>query len=235
MTNPLPPNAFEPAPLITRGGFRLLPPAAFIRTGPVDHGDWNYLFPLGPINRRRLALATRLLPPHVGRFLKIGYGSGVHLPHWATKADELFGIDPHPHAEAVTEVLRRYGISASLTSGSAEAMPYPDAHFDTVVAISALEFIPDLEAACREVRRVLTPTGRFIVVTPGRSPVVDLGLKLLAGTSAKKDYGDRRAAVVPTLLRHFEVEKQSSFPWLLSKLVCLYTAYRLKPLGERGA
>lgn len=214
--------------LITRGGFRLLPPEDFLRTGPVDHGDWNYHFPLGPISRRRLAIATRLLPARVGRLLKIGYGSGVHLPHWATKADELFGIDPHPHADAVAATLRKHGITAQLTSGSAEAMPYPDAYFDCVVAISAMEFIPDLDAACREVRRVLTPAGRFVVVTPGRSPVVDFGLKVLAGTSAKKDYGDRRAAVVPTLMRYFDVEKKTSFPWLVSKLVCLYTGYRLK-------
>ena len=214
--------------LISKGGFRLLPPAAFVRTGPVDHGDWNYRFPLGPISRRRLALATKLLPARVGRLLKIGYGSGVHMPHWATTADELFGIDPHPHAEEVTAVLKAHGVAAALTSGSAEAMPYPDGHFDCALAISALEFIPDLDAACREVRRVLTPDGRFVVVTPGRSPVVDFGLKLLAGTSAKTDYGDRRAAVVPTLLRHFDVEKTTSFPRLVSKIVCLYTAFRLK-------
>ena len=215
--------------LISKGGFRLLPPEDFLRTGPVDHGDWNYRFPLGAISRRRLALATKLLPPGIHRLLKIGYGSGVHMPHWATKAAELYGIDPHPHAEQIAEVLRAHGVAATLASGSAEAMPYPDGHFDCVLAISALEFIPDLDAACREVRRVLRPDGRFVVVTPGRSPVVDAGLKLLTGNSAKKDYGDRRAAVVPTLTRHFDVEKTTSFPWLVSKLVCLYTGYRLKP------
>ena len=216
--------------LITKGGFRLLPPAAFVRTGPVDHGDWNYRFPLGPISRRRLALATKLLPARVGRLLKIGYGSGVHMPHWATKTDVLFGIDPHPHAEEVAAVLKAHGVVATLTSGSAEAMPYPDGHFDCALAISALEFIPDLDAACKEVRRVLRPDGRFVVVTPGRSPVVDVGLRVLTGKSAKTDYGDRRAAVVPTLTKYFDVEKTASFPWLVSELVCLYTAFRLKSI-----
>ncbi|MCU0706348.1 MAG: class I SAM-dependent methyltransferase [Fimbriiglobus sp.] len=210
------------------GGYPLLPPEDFVRTGPVDHADWNYRFPLGWISRRRLALATRLLPPNVGRLLKLGYGSGVHLPHWATKAKEIHGIDPHPHAAPVTERLAKNGVTAHLVSGGAEAMPYPDAHFDCVLAISAIEFIPDLPAACQEIRRVLRPGGCLIVVTPGASPLLDFGLKVLSGNSAKKDYGDRRAAVLPTLAEYFVTEKRLVFPPLLSKLVCLYTGLRLR-------
>jgi ubiquinone/menaquinone biosynthesis C-methylase UbiE len=213
--------------LLRKGPYRLLPPDDFAPTGPVDHGDWNYRFPLGWLSRRRLALATKLLPPTIDRLLKIGYGSGVHLPHWATKCRELFGIDPHPHAERVTATLAKHGVAAHLTSGSAEAMPYPDAHFDCLLAISAIEFIPDLEAACREMWRVLRPDGKLVIVTPGRSPVVDFGLKLLTGESAKADYGDRRAAVLPTLRRHFAVERTKSFPPLVNKVVCLYRGMRL--------
>lgn len=217
------------ATLVTKGPYRLLPPADLVRTGPVDHADWNFRFPLGWISRRRLALATRLLPSKIDRLLKIGYGSGVHLPHWATKAKEVFGIDPHPHAAEVQAKLAQHGVAAALVSGSAEAMPYPDTHFDCLLAISAIEFIPDLPAACREMRWVLRPGGCVVVVTPGRSPLVDLGLKLLTGKSAKADYADRRAAVLPTLLEHFELDRQLTFPRVGSRLVCLYTGLRLKP------
>ena len=223
-----PPGPEAPA-LRQVGPFRLLPAADFAPTGPVDHGDWNYRFLLGWISRQRLALASRLLPARIDRLLKIGYGSGVHMPHWATKARELYGIDPHPHADRVTATLARHGVVARLCSGTAEAMPYPDAHFDCILAISALEFIPDLGAACREMRRVLRPDGRLVVVMPGRSAVVDFGLMLLTGQSAKMDYGHRRAAVVPTLSEHFAVEEAQSFPRLGSRLVCLYTAMRLRP------
>jgi ubiquinone/menaquinone biosynthesis C-methylase UbiE len=217
--------------LLRKGPYTLLPPADFAPTGPVDHGDWNYRFPLGWISRRRLALASQLLPPTADRLLKIGYGSGVHLPHWATRCRELYGIDPHPHADRVTATLARHGVTAHLTTGSAEAMPYPDDHFDCLLSISAIEFIPDLESACREMRRVLRPGGVLVVVTPGRSPVVDAGLKLLTGQSAKTDYGDRRAAVLPTLTKHFRVERVKSFPPLVSKAVCLYTGLRLVANG----
>ena len=219
------------AAIVTKGPYRLLPAADLVRTGPVDHADWNYRFPLGWLSRRRLALATRLLPPTIDRLLKIGYGSGVHLPHWATRAKELYGIDPHPHAADVTARLAKHGIIAHLTSGSAEAMPYPDAHFDCLLAISAIEFIPDLPAACREMRRVLRPGGCAVVVTPGRSPLVDFGLKLFTGKSAKKDYGDRRAAVLPTLLEHFTLDRQRTFPPLVSRMLCLYIGLRLVAEG----
>ena len=214
--------------LARKGPYRLLPPADLVRTGPVDHADWNFRFPLGWISRRRLALASKLLPPKIDRLLKIGYGSGVHLPHWKSKANEVYGIDPHPHAEAVTAALAKHGVPATLTSGSAEAMPYPDAHFDCVLAISAVEFIPDLPAACREVRRMLRPGGCVVVVTPGRSPLVDWGLKVLTGKSAQADYADRRAAVLPTLLEHFTLDEERTFPAMGSGLVCLYRAVRLK-------
>ena len=61
--------------------------------------------------------------------------------------------------------------------------------------------------------------------------MVDFGLKLLSGNSARKDYGDRRAAVLPTLLEHFDLDRRVSFPPLVSGVVCLYTAVRLKAKG----
>lgn len=216
------------AALVKKGPYHLLPAEDLVRTGPVDHADWNFRFPLGWISRRRLALATKLLPSNVDRLLKIGYGSGVHLPYWASKAKELHGIDPHPHAAEVTQRLAKHGVTAHLVSGSAEAMPYPDAHFDCLLAISAVEFIPDLPAACREMRRVLRPGGCVVIVTPGQSPMVDFGLKLFTGSSAKTDYGDRRLAVLPTLLEHFDLDRRRAFPPLINGLACLYTALRLK-------
>lgn len=221
--------------LARKGPYSLLPPTDLVSTGPVDHADWNFRFPLGWISRRRLALASKLLPPKIDRLLKIGYGSGVHLPHWKSKAAEVYGIDPHPHAAEVTTALAKHGVAVSLTSGSAESMPYPNGFFDCILAISAVEFIPDLPAACQEMRRVLRPEGCVVVVTPGRSPVVDWGLKLLTGQSAETDYADRRAAVVPTLLEYFVLDVERTFPAVGSGAVCLYRAVRVLAKGPSGA
>ena len=51
-----------------------LPLEALIKTGPVDHADWNYKPLLGWIQRERFQLAQTLLPRKpVPRLLEIGY------------------------------------------------------------------------------------------------------------------------------------------------------------------
>lgn len=219
---------------MTRASMRLLPKDVLIRTGPVDHADWSYRPFLGWIIRQRYRMILSLLPKkHLHRLLEVGYGSGVFMPSLVERCDELHGIDIHPYAQEVTDCLSSFHILAHLVSGTAEAMPFEDASFDAVVALSSLEFVPDIEAACRELQRVLKPNGSLVVVTPGYSPLVDWGLKLLTGESAKKDYGDRRQTLMPTLLRHFTVDRKRTFPIVGSSLVCLYTALRLlpKPIG----
>lgn len=207
---------------------RLLPKDALIRTGPVDHADWNYRPLLGTIQRLRFKLICRLLPPgRMPRLLEIGYGSGVFLPELAEHCDELFGIDVHPHAAVVQAKLADFGVAAQLATGSAEALPYNSGSFDCLVAVSSLEFIPDIHRAAREMARVLAPDGCLVMVTPGRSPLVDCGLRLLTGASAKQDYDNRREQLLPALLECFAIDGKRTFPPVASGIVCLYTALRL--------
>ena len=108
-------------------------------------------------------------------------------------------------------------------------MPYPNGFFDCAVAVSSLEFVHDLEAASREIKRVLRPGGSFLFVTPGSSPILDLGLKILTGNDAKKDFGKRREIVVPTMERHFRFERKMTAPALLGSVVRLYLGVRCTP------
>jgi ubiquinone/menaquinone biosynthesis C-methylase UbiE len=208
---------------------RLLPRSALVTTGPVDHADWNYRPLLGWISRQRVRLVAGLLAerPRCGSLLEIGYGSGVFLPTWTQFTCELHGIDIHGQAGEVAKVLAAHGIGAELRTGTAEALPYPDASFDAVVAVSVLEFIPDLAAACREVARVLRPDGRFLVATPHRSRLADIGLRVLTGRSAAADFGGRRERILQTLGEHFRVGAMRAFPRSSGKSLRLYTALSL--------
>jgi ubiquinone/menaquinone biosynthesis C-methylase UbiE len=97
-----------------------------------------------------------------GRVLELGVGTGLNLPHYANAA-EVVGIDPDPYM--LSRARPRAAAAAravELVEGSAEALPFEDGSFDTVVAALSLCTIPDAAAALREARRVLRPDGRLL-------------------------------------------------------------------------
>ena len=75
---------------------------------------------------------------------------------------------------AMLEIARRrqseLGREAKLREGDAQQLEFPDESFDTVVCTLGLCTIPDDRAAVREVRRVLRPAGRFLLLEHVRSP-----------------------------------------------------------------
>jgi SAM-dependent methyltransferase len=212
---------------------RLLPEQALLTTGAVDHDNWNYRPILGRIQRLRFDLVRSMLRDcHAQRLLEIGFGSGVFLPELARHADQLYGIDPHPFTEDVTQVLARHGVRAKLACGTATEMPYESGFFQTVVAVSALEFIDDLTQACREIKRVLAPGGIFTLVTPGHSPLLDFGLRIVTGVSPRDDFQVRRPRILPCLYREFVVDRRADYP-PFAHGIRLYTALRLSVPAER--
>jgi ubiquinone/menaquinone biosynthesis C-methylase UbiE len=50
----------------------------------------------------------------------------------------------------------------------AEALPFPDAHFDHVACLAALLYFKDPAAAMTEIRRVLKPNGHLVLRTINR-------------------------------------------------------------------
>ena len=106
----------------------------------------------------------------VGDVLEIGVGTGRNLPYYPAHV-RLTGVDLNP---AMLDIARRrvadLGREVDLRLGDAQALDLPDSQFDTVVATLALSSIPDDHRAVSEVRRVLRPGGRFIVLDFVRSP-----------------------------------------------------------------
>jgi ubiquinone/menaquinone biosynthesis C-methylase UbiE len=56
------------------------------------------------------------------------------------------------------------GLKIGLIEGDAERLPFPDDAFDTVLSTYALCSVPDDARAILEMRRVLRPGGRLILV-----------------------------------------------------------------------
>jgi len=105
-----------------------------------------------------------------GKVLEIAIGTGLNLPFYPDDI-ELTGIEISP---AMLEFARRRAKSLShwveLIVGDAQALPFPDQCFDTVVCTISLCSIPDERKTVEEVYRVLRPGGRFVALEHVRSP-----------------------------------------------------------------
>lgn len=212
----------------------LLPRELLVQTSPIDHADWNYRPLLGKLQRTRFQLVKSLLnrdpADHV---LEVGYGSGVFFVELRKTFQRISGVDPHSMTKEVAESLTSVDIAADLQSGSVSKMSFADGSFDAVVAISALEYVEDIHDACREIIRVLRPQGYLVLVTPGKSPILDAGLKLLGGEDADSNYGGRREKLLNALNEHFSVDRIKRWPWPGLPWFTVYRALRLVPKSSQ--
>lgn len=90
-----------------------------------------------------------------GRTLDLGTGTGRNLPEYPAAVRPV-GVDPHADALAWA---RRRAPGVPLVVARAEALPFRDGCFDTVVSGLVLCSVDDPDAALSEVRRVLRPGG----------------------------------------------------------------------------
>jgi ubiquinone/menaquinone biosynthesis C-methylase UbiE len=104
-----------------------------------------------------------------GDVLEVAIGTGLNLAHYDAE-QTVTGVDLSP---AMLDIARQraadLGRSVDLREGDAHHLPFDDASFDTVVCTFSLCNIPDPHQAVREMRRVLRPGGRLVLVDHVRS------------------------------------------------------------------
>jgi hypothetical protein len=92
-------------------------------------------------------LAVRALLPWQGNGLEIGVGTG----RFAAPLGVAFGIDP---AIPTLSYARERGVSAA--SGIGEALPFSNAQFGYVLAVTTICFVSNIEATLAEARPLTT-------------------------------------------------------------------------------
>ena len=125
------------------------------------------------------------------RVLDVACGTGVlarALVERVGPRGSVVGLDIN---EGMLAVARRKGPAIEWRQGAAEALPFADAGFDTVVSQFALMFFQDRRKAIGEMLRVLRPGGRLAVAvwdsldrTPGYKVFVDLLRRLFGEETA---------------------------------------------------
>ena len=99
------------------------------------------------------------------RVLEIGCGMGTDGAQFAKAGADYTGIDL---TDAAVELARKRfqvsGLRGEFRVADAERLDFPDASFDLVYSHGVLHHTPDIEAAVREIHRVLKTGGRAMVM-----------------------------------------------------------------------
>jgi ubiquinone/menaquinone biosynthesis C-methylase UbiE len=115
---------------------------------------------------------ARWVPRAHGRTLEIGVGSGLNLAFYdPARVEKVTGIDPsEPLLARARERARGGPVPVELVLGCAEALPFPDASFDSALVTYSLCSVEDPGRALAEIRRVLRDDGELLFVEHGLAP-----------------------------------------------------------------
>ena len=114
----------------------------------------------GELGERRHELVSGL----EGEVLEVGAGTGFNLPHYE-KATRVLAVEPDPSmARRLAKRAPEASVPVEIVSGSAESLPFADASFDTAVVTFVFCSVEDPGVALAEIRRVLKPGGRLVLL-----------------------------------------------------------------------
>lgn len=100
-----------------------------------------------------------------GAVLEIGAGTGLNLPLYPPSVKDLTLADPEPSMAArLREVAAADARQPVVVQTGAESLPFADDSFDTVVSTLVLCTVDDVAASLAEIRRVLRPGGRLLLI-----------------------------------------------------------------------
>src|SRR5215212_3894723 len=167
--------------------------------------------------RRRLLAGAR------GAVLEIGGGTDANLAYYRD-VDRVTVAEPDSFMrKRLGQKVAEVHVPVEVSDAGAEALPFPDGSFDTVVSTLVLCTVPDQESALDEVRRVLRPGGRLLFIEHVRAAgstgrwqdrLEPLWGRLLGGCHPNRD------TVLAIEEAGFEIETLESFhpPVFLSSL-----------------
>jgi len=99
------------------------------------------------------------------KFLEIGCGMGTDTIVFAREGFTVSGVDLTPAHLVLAETLfALFGVKGTFMEGNAEKLPFHDNTFGCIYSFGVLHHTPDTEKAIQEIRRILMPGGRAVIM-----------------------------------------------------------------------
>lgn len=187
-------------------------------------------------------LIVRAQPLAGEAVLDIACGTGVvaRLASRRMAKGHVTGLDLNKGMLAIAGILPSEGAPIDWIEGSALELPFPAGKFDLILCQLGLQFFPDQGRALREMRRVLTPSGRValsvyspIERTPGAHAFV-LALDCVLGPTASRIKRGEHSFNAPDELKELlidagfaEVEVQTVVQKIVFPSVLDYVRFQL--------
>ena len=101
------------------------------------------------------------------RALDIGCGGGANIARLLKCCDHVTGLDYSRTAVSMSSAFNSAAVAqkrCEVVRGDVAALPFDDDSFELATAFETVYFWPDIVNSFRQVRRVLKPGGRFLIV-----------------------------------------------------------------------
>jgi SAM-dependent methyltransferase len=187
---------------------------------------------------------VRHAPAAFIRTLEIGAGLGEHIAWEKLNAKQESEYVAAELRETMAEKMRaRFPRITVLVADVQEELPFPNDHFDRLIAVHVLEHLPNLPAAISEIHRVSTRDATLSVVIPCEGSVATaIARRFSAQRLYERRYGcsyelfirrehiNMPEEIAEELSPFFEITHRSFFPALVPIAWCnLFIGMTLRP------